>query len=98
MYSAGSKSAPQCCPSPSTNAFRAWRPEASGRNRSASNAIGVIQEVAHANLFGGRRCGELELGQVRDDSFVEINGASLDLLVHETGSHDLGDRSEEEAR
>jgi hypothetical protein len=59
--------------------------------------VGVRQEVADADPFGrgGRR--QLELRQVCDHPFIEIDDAAVDLLENQGRGQDLRDGAKQEA-
>ncbi len=50
-----------------------------------------------ADFLGGSGCRQFELGQVRNDSFVKIDGTALNLLENQGRGHYLRDGTKKEA-
>jgi hypothetical protein len=59
--------------------------------------VGMRQEISDADPFGRRGGRQVELRQVRDDSFIEINDTTFDLLENQGRGQDLGDGAKQEA-
>ena len=95
MYSSGPKRAPQYCPSPSRKTFSAPRPLTAGKNKSASIPLVCVRRLR--TRIGGFRRRQVELRQVREDSFIKINDTALDLLEYKGRGQDFHDGSKKES-